>query len=343
METDECVKNGTQATSRSRSYKWFGRGNDEITPISSIQKLNTHLYGKFKAMCVMITIFQNSLYVILMDEYNTEITLMCGGYGDSVYFMNIFRKRCVYSVSDCPLFQVEQMNHPIIATGDKAIRLSQFLDWGNGCITPWMDYTCDQESDYSIQKGKFIKIYQIETLKQRFVYVNIIAMIVQVSSINLFNCECNDEKCLYNYQKYRNIIIQDKTGQFRITLWNKDADNIAWRHFKQYEFDINNVWTITLRRCEKWRDGLSVRGIVDIEKIDKDRPDFHKLLRKFNRRYNTKIKKTKCYECNRMNSADVRFKVCKQCKSTYYCNRKCQKRSWNKKHRYYCLTVVRGL
>eukprot|EP01084_Bolivina_argentea_P254930 428690_1 len=46
----------------------------------------------------------------------------------------------------------------------------------------------------------------------------------------------------------------------------------------------------------------------------------------------------KCaYEkCNKEQGKDEKYKICKGCKMTYYCGKKCQKKSWNKRHRMDC-------
>ena len=44
------------------------------------------------------------------------------------------------------------------------------------------------------------------------------------------------------------------------------------------------------------------------------------------------------YKCNtlKLYGCNIKMKVCKGCKLTYYCSRKCYKRDWNSKHRYEC-------
>ena len=44
------------------------------------------------------------------------------------------------------------------------------------------------------------------------------------------------------------------------------------------------------------------------------------------------------YNCKKLktNLNKIRMKICKGCKLTYYCSRKCQKRDWVAKHRYQC-------
>eukprot|EP01083_Nonionella_stella_P126620 383334_1 len=50
------------------------------------------------------------------------------------------------------------------------------------------------------------------------------------------------------------------------------------------------------------------------------------------------ICKTTCgwYGCGKTQTNASKFKVCKQCKMTYYCSKHCQKRSWNSEHRNKC-------
>eukprot|EP01083_Nonionella_stella_P114211 337403_1 len=44
-----------------------------------------------------------------------------------------------------------------------------------------------------------------------------------------------------------------------------------------------------------------------------------------------------CYHCKRKKSKALTLRLCSQCRKVRFCGRKCQKVSWNKKHRYQCI------
>eukprot|EP01084_Bolivina_argentea_P259132 437136_1 len=47
-------------------------------------------------------------------------------------------------------------------------------------------------------------------------------------------------------------------------------------------------------------------------------------------------KKKACFHCKTKRSTGNKLKLCSQCKNAYYCNKYCQKRSWNLIHRHVC-------
>lgn len=46
--------------------------------------------------------------------------------------------------------------------------------------------------------------------------------------------------------------------------------------------------------------------------------------------------KKQCHHCGAVNSKEVQLRVCGGCKNVRYCTRRCQKQSWNSKHRISC-------
>eukprot|EP01084_Bolivina_argentea_P230595 389023_1 len=75
----------------------------------------------------------------------------------------------------------------------------------------------------------------------------------------------------------------------------------------------------------------------DIKTLDKEHRENMKCLRN---KASTFLKKIhlKCYECDRSPKERhiQKFKLCSECAMVYFCDRNCQKKSWNVSHRYQC-------
>eukprot|EP01084_Bolivina_argentea_P150192 262299_1 len=338
---------------------YYMDNKDDTIPISSIKKRppiisNIHkgkipVYPwKIKAVCVMKEIRPNTVVVVLMDKYGTELKVICNG------FDCVFEKKRNYLIHHAgPLIMSNKDYGPsILQKGDYCILLYPPEPFNSKVIrlndTP-------SEIDYRIQKCNFITLNKIQSSQEQF--VDIRGMITGVCDIrDDQKDECSTKNCLQCDRKYRIIHIQDRTGIATIGLWNNDAYVIELERFATSEFDANCVLIITLRKCHKgtgcdkghnYENGiLSALGTVEIEEICSDRIDLDEVLDEFAitkgsifyyELYNRKNGK-KCKSCNRM---DVRLKVCKRCRWAYYCSKHCQKKSWNTKHKYYCLSLVR--
>ncbi len=60
-----------------------------------------------------------------------------------------------------------------------------------------------------------------------------------------------------------------------------------------------------------------------------------RLERRKKQKRRKKIKR--CYGCKIKKSDTMRLRLCSKCKTVRYCSRHCQKKSWNKVHRYFCV------
>eukprot|EP01084_Bolivina_argentea_P066295 120841_1 len=300
--------------------------------IWTISELKSNGHGtqiwKIEALCIMKIIDQNVVHIVLMDKYQTEITVIFSGHESNLHYMGVFKKNNVYSISNGALLMIGSDNSSIGRKGDTCIMLFKDFEWHK--VSRLYGNSKQQRIDHRIQKCKFVQINEIQSNEEQF--VDVTGVVISLTSIYTFHAkDCNNEKCMECGQKYRDILIQDKSGQIQVKLWNEDAHKIEWKLIHTCKC----VLVVTLRRCQKLICGvLSATGIVEIEKMNS-----HELEKRFGfycsrccSRYNLKYGR-KCNECNRIN---IRLKVCKQCKCTYYCNKKCQKRSWNRKHRGIC-------
>eukprot|EP01084_Bolivina_argentea_P010732 20002_1 len=98
------------------------------------------------------------------------------------------------------------------------------------------------------------------------------------------------------------------------TLLNQIKDNSLVNLLKGHNNDINTAQYLEIRNNESQKKRVLFYGNV-----------------------------IKCsYEkCNKSESADEKFKICKGCKMTYYCCRQCQKKSWNTRHRIDCKQLLK--
>ena len=53
-------------------------------------------------------------------------------------------------------------------------------------------------------------------------------------------------------------------------------------------------------------------------------------------RHNAKLSLLKLKVCASSGCDKMGYKICSGCEMEYYCSRRCQKRSWNKEHRFVC-------
>eukprot|EP01084_Bolivina_argentea_P121312 214964_1 len=323
---EECAKNGTHF----RSFQKFASlifnsiGESSLIPISTIQNYPNSRW-KIKAVCVMKTIENDSIIVVLMDKYGTEIKTICNGFE--------FEKQGVYMICHGgPLASIRAHNKAsILGERDMCILLYEYEPFKSKVIRLDINNK-PSEINHRIQKCKFIAIDQINIESSEKQFVDIRGVIRDVSVIgSMITTNCSDKNCLECSEEYRNVSIvqeqlqyrtvniQDQTGATTIVLLCEDMNKIELKRFVEFGFDKNKVLIIILKRCQKFEDGtLWAVGIVEIETICRG-------------------KHRRCNTCNRM---DIRLKVCKRCKLAYYCNRKCQKRSWNTQHRYYCMSLV---
>eukprot|EP01084_Bolivina_argentea_P121314 214966_1 len=332
----ECVKNGIQFTSfqqhMQNAHHFNSIRESSIIPISTIENYPNFRW-KIKAICVTKVIEGNSIVVVLMDKYGTEIKTICNNFE--------FEKKGVYVICHGgPLMSIAADNvSSILGEGDPCIILYEDEPFKSKVIRLDINNK-PPEIDHHIQKCEFIAINQINFKSSEKQFVDIRGVIRDVSLIfSKKSDKCTNKNCLECSQKYRSVSIQDKTGTTTITLLGEDANKIELKRFVEFGFDKNKILIITLKRCQKFKDGtLWAVGIVEIETICSDRIDFRDVIRPFCHSYCKPYGKHR--RCNTCNRTDIRLKVCKQCQLAYYCNRKCQKRSWNTQHRYYCMSLV---
>eukprot|EP01084_Bolivina_argentea_P226109 381982_1 len=258
-------------------------------------------------VCVIKIRDQHSLYVVLNNNYIVEI---CSG--TSAHYMNMFETNGLYLTNGGTVVQITRNN------GNTSIVL--FPKDNLICVSR-LDIDCNPtQIDHCIQQCKVGNV-----ISSKFDYDNVIGVVSKISDV--YSKQCEDNGCIKCVQ---NRSVMDKTCVIEVCLLNASATKVLKR-FAEFGFDENIILMVTLKRCKVEKDGKNIvlpeLGIVEMKQMYLDRTDLDV-------GYKNKRCRKKCAECHRMH---IKLKVCKRCKCTYYCNRTCQKRSWNTKHRYYCL------
>eukprot|EP01084_Bolivina_argentea_P291166 500394_1 len=298
--------------------------NNEIWTISELKNKGQYEKDiwKIEALCVIKIVDLPFFCVVLMDQHQTEITLLCNGGECTVHYKDVFEKNCVYSISNGALVRFAADKHIFIRKGDSGIILHDFYEWHKVIRLNGKDK--QSKIDHGIQKCKFVPIGEIKSTKERF--VDVFGAITVIGVIETMECEyiCNEHCTRQCNRKYRNIFVRDESGEIMVTLWDEDACNVelitcyesGWKGF---------LLIVSLKRCSKCTNyGLSLTGIITFQKVYPHSPCYQEMRRKCGLiiEYNLNHG-IKCNECNRN---DIKLQLCKQGKCTYYCNRKCQKR-----------------
>eukprot|EP01084_Bolivina_argentea_P011284 21094_1 len=91
----------------------------------------------------------------------------------------------------------------------------------------------------------------------------------------------------------------------------------------------------SIESCRKYGtnvDGWNYLDLIPYYRYDKDNMGVY-----YNNLSRTKsTNKRQCEQCGKLHSKRNELKLCSRCKAVFYCNKHCQKMSWNSNHRYNC-------
>ena len=110
--------------------------------------------------------------------------------------------------------------------------------------------------------------------------------------------------------------------QYSMYLFQKIKDyRLSYYHLKLAKKLGSNIYTL----------GSNTKTVLEYENQLKYMTKL--LCLKLNKQY-----RCDCISCDKIISKDVRARVCKGCRSAYYCNKKCQKIDWCERHKNICVS-----